>query len=147
MAFYLEGPDGPVSQIKAEFYRRAFMRWVHSGGDLDLAVDMLVMLRKGHTRADVVQRCGDAAFGVLDLLADSGLVYLLKSRKQGEALYKAVSDALDDLAYRLEHQGEPLARRMDDPDAEKRAVGREQMKAALARGGWRETGKGRLRGV
>jgi hypothetical protein len=146
MAFLYDG-RGPLTQIKAEFRRREFLSFVHGGGDLDLAVQMLVMLRVSHTRAEVVQRCGDGAFRMLNFLADQELVRLLKSRREGEALYKAERGAVDDLAHRLEHQGEPIPMSMEDPDEGRRAAARDKVKVALARGQWQGKQKVRLRVV
>ena len=140
---------GPVSAIKAEWRRREFLEFVHSGGNLDCAVEMLLVLSQAKTRAEMsggylFWNYRSELFKTLAFLCQQELVRLQKQKRGGEAIYKAVPNAVDDLAYRVEHDGEPLPLPDHDPLAAKREQALKKLQKALEAGGWRG-GKGTAR--
>ena len=151
----------PLTRIKDEIRRRQFQQAIHDGLDVERAVAILVQLRTGHTSDEINTRLWMALdnptsnlhdfmgqnFPVINFLVQQRLVDILKTRRRGRTVYKAARHAVDDLVYRLGHDGMPLPLTWDDPDpdAKRRRLAHEQVGAALQRGGWRQKGKRRLR--
>ena len=134
---------GPLTAIKDEFRRLQFLDFVHQGGDLNCLVDMLLLLQQGRTRRDLPQRLpqySGGLFHMLTFLCDQDLVRQLKGKRDGKAVYKAIPNAIEELAHRLEHEGAaspPFPE--DDGMDQKRAIARNKVKAALKAGGWKGT--------
>jgi hypothetical protein len=151
---------GPLTQVFDEVRRLQFQQAVHEGVDLGFAVDILVALARGRTRSELMsdimitgtnagmtrQQTRELPYSrTLNFLFEQRLIEILKTKRHGEAVYKATRNALQDLIYRLEHEGEPLPPVWHDPDAKRRRLAHEQIGEALDRGGWRGKGRSRLR--
>jgi hypothetical protein len=123
-------------QIMAEVRRQQFLRFIHGGGDIYLAADLLVLLAvKGRTRAEVRMMAGQQSNHLLNFLGGQQLVYALRVRRAGDYAYKAIPHAIDELEYRLEHEGRPSP--PPGNDDHRRSLARKRIEIALARSGWR----------
>jgi hypothetical protein len=135
---------GPLSAFKQEVRRLQFLEWLHAGGDVDLAVEILLRCRTGKTISQLTFEMRIDGFGgqwrlpVVNFLASQQLLYLLKTTtKEGGGLYKAKKNAIEEFAYRLAHDGEESPIYYVDELADKRAAAQNKVKAALDAGGWR----------
>jgi hypothetical protein len=124
------------------------MQFVHQGGNLGCVVDMLLCLSRGRTRAELKMHLAEyrATSRMLSFLCEQELVRLLKGKRNGEAVYRAIPNAIDELVHRLKHEGEegPIPNDYDEM-ATKRAAARDTVKAALQAGGWRGRGGVKVR--
>jgi hypothetical protein len=83
---------------------------------------------------------------MLNFLCEQELVHPLKGKRSGEAVYRAIPNAIDELVHRLEHEGEERSvPDYYDEMTTKRAAARDKVKAALQAGGWRGRGGVKMR--
>ena len=139
-----------LTAFKQEYRRLEFLNFVSAGGDLDLIVAMLVLLRRPLTKADLAlelhMRLGyPRNTGVLHQymgwLEGQFLVERVKKKECGFTMFRAAPSALDEFQHQLTHDGHPRPPKTDRTPA-RVAKAQQAVKRALHEAGWR-SGEGR----
>jgi hypothetical protein len=150
------GPDDFRQWFVENNPRRWFQEFVHDIERFNLAVDLLVLCAKRKTWSEVMGYCQGHGIGMADrtmtirFLYAQGLLIRTEGRPRRsdghkESILKAAPQAIDELAYRLVHHGEPSpVPEPPDPDIAYKAA-RDKLTAALAGAGYHDKAGRRLR--